>query len=453
MDYKKVFFLGIGGIGMSAIARFMLTRGMKVYGYDKTPTSITESLFDEGAHIVFDDSVDHIPQGLDLVIYTPAIPKDSLMLNHFMNSGIEMIKRSQALGIITKDMYTIAVAGSHGKTTVSSMITYLLKQSGIDCSAFLGGISVNYQTNFILGKSEVVVVEADEYDRSFLQLNPDVIVITSVDTDHLDIYGTKDKIFEAFQEFVDKLKPGGTLIRNISVDESRISTKETVISYGVSSGDMKLKSLTVSPKNSSFTTTMTADQEFVLNYNGRHNVENALAAITVGLINDRSSESLSKALAGFRGIKRRFEMIAAHQGVVYIDDYAHHPTEIQALIGSVREIEPSKKIFCVFQPHLFTRTRDLANEFADALSMADEVVLLDIYPARELPIEGVSSNTIAQKMTNKVTICSKEEALEKIGLEVRDQAQVVILTVGAGNIDTMVSPIAEIVKLNESQKR
>ena len=434
-NINSILFLGIGGIGMSALAKYFIAKGINVYGYDKTPSEMTDALTDLGAKITFIDDAKCTENVFDLVVYTPAMPKDSFLLNYYQQSTIPLIKRSQALGLITKNSFTIAVSGSHGKTTVSSMIAFLLKECGIDCSAFLGGVSVNFNSNYIQGKSDVVVVEADEFDRSFMTLSPNLIVLTSIDTDHLDIYGTRENIVTSFLEFLNKLDDIGILIHNEKViDEILIRGKKRI--YGFQLGDYKATSLKIYPTHSTFSIN-DSEEVFKLNYNGRHNIENALAAISVGLTMGIALDKMVSALEKFRGIKRRFEVIFQNEKYVYIDDYAHHPAEIEALVSSVKEIFPNKRILSIFQPHLYSRTKDLCFDFARSLDLSDEVILLPLYPARELPIKGVTSYIVSEKMKTNVKVVDKTDLITTINGCNFD----VILTIGAGDISGCISDI------------
>lgn len=434
-NINSILFLGIGGIGMSALAKYFIAKGINVYGYDKTPSEMTDALTDLGAKITFIDDAKCTENVFDLVVYTPAMPKDSFLLNYYQQSTIPLIKRSQALGLITKNSFTIAVSGSHGKTTVSSMIAFLLKECGIDCSAFLGGVSVNFNSNYIQGKSDVVVVEADEFDRSFMTLSPNLIVLTSIDTDHLDIYGTRKNIVTSFLEFLNKLDDIGILIHNEKViDEILIRGKKRI--YGFQIGDYKATSLKIYPTHSTFSIN-DSEEVFKLNYNGRHNIENALAAISVGLTMGIALDKMVSALEKFRGIKRRFEVIFQNEKCVYIDDYAHHPAEIEALVSSVKEIFPNKRILSIFQPHLYSRTKDLCFDFARSLDLSDEVILLPLYPARELPIKGVTSYIVSEKMKTNVKVVDKTDLITTINGCNFD----VILTIGAGDISGCISDI------------
>lgn len=434
-NIKQILFLGIGGIGMSALAKYFLSRGISVSGYDRTPSNMTDTLQTMGAEIVFEDNEYLTNKNYDIVIYTPAIPKDSFLLNYYQNSQTPLIKRSQALGIITQSNFTIAVSGSHGKTTVSSMVGFLLRECGVDCSAFLGGVSVNFNSNYIEGKSDVVVVEADEFDRSFLTLSPNIIVLTSIDTDHLDIYGTRENIVNSFREFLNKLDNNGTLIHNEKViDEINIQGTKKI--YGFNHGDFVATDVEIFPTHSTFKINQ-GEQVFRLNYNGRHNIENALAAISVGKIMGLDEKKMAAAIDKFRGIKRRFELIYQDEKTTFIDDYAHHPEEIRALLTSVKEIFPTRKILTIFQPHLYSRTKDLAAEFAASLDLSDDVILLPLYPARELPIEGINSYTISDKMKQNIEVVDKANLLSALNQRNFD----VVLTVGAGDISLCIDEI------------
>lgn len=434
-NINSIFFLGIGGVGMSALAKYFIAKGINVYGYDKTPSEMTDALTNLGAKITFIDDAKCTENPFDLIVYTPAIPIDSFLLNYYQQSTIPLMKRSQALGLITENSFTIAVSGSHGKTTVSSMIAFLLKECGIDCSAFLGGVSVNFNSNYIQGKSDVVVVEADEFDRSFMTLSPNIIVLTSIDTDHLDIYGTRENIVTSFLKFLNKLDDIGILIHNEKViDEILIRGKKYI--YGFQLGDYKVTALKICPTHSTFSIN-DSEEVFKLNYNGRHNIENALAAISVGLTMGIALDKMVSALEKFRGIKRRFEVIFQNEKCVYIDDYAHHPAEIEALVSSVKEIFPNKRILSIFQPHLYSRTKDLCVDFARSLDLSDEVILLPLYPARELPIKGVTSYIVSEKMKSNVKVVDKTELITTINGCNFD----VILTIGAGDISGCISDI------------
>lgn len=444
-DIKRVYFLGIGGIGMSALARYFKSLGAEVSGYDKTSTVLTDQLISEGINVTFEDNIDLLPKELDMVIYTPAIPKDHKGFNFYKDNNYDLKKRSEILGLISADKFSICIAGSHGKTTVSAMIAHILTQSGFGCSAFLGGIATNYNSNYIRHDNDVVVIEADEFDRSFHRLAPDMAVITAIDTDHLDIYGTKEKVEDAFVEFTEKVAEDGFLvIKQGSGIEDRLPTLDKAFySLMDTNADVHCSKYWVVDRGYVFSIKY-YDKEFIgfrLNIGGFHNIENAIAAFTIAKELKISNEHIRAALASFRGIKRRFEMVIDSAKVIYIDDYAHHPEEIRVLLESVKELYPNKKITAIFQPHLFSRTKDLAAGFAEQLSIADEVILLDIYPARELPMEGVTSDLIFSKLTSKEKSNIKKEELLSL---LKDKKLEVVVTIGAGDIDKLVQPIKEL---------
>ena len=440
-NIQRVYLIGIGGIGMSGLARYFHHLGCVVCGYDKTSTELTRELQQEGIPVIFDDSEAFVPasfHNLDertLIIYTPAVPKDSNILNFFKDSGFELFKRSQVLGIISRGMYAIAVAGTHGKTTTSTMIAHILKYSGKDCSAFLGGISTNYHTNVLYGKNNIVVVEADEYDRSFLTLHPDIAIITSIDADHLDIYGDHSHLTESFKLFASQIKPGGKLIHKKGLP------LETGFTYAVEAeADASGSNIRVDNGDFyfDFNNGKVTISDIKLGIPGTHNVENAVAAIEAALLVDVAPDAIKSALGEFKGVKRRFEYIVKNDRHIYIDDYAHHPEELKACIHSINRLYPDKKLTAIFQPHLYTRTRDFADGFAEALDLVDELIMLDIYPARELPIEGVRSEMILERMKllNKRK-CGKQEA---VGI-IKNEKPELLLTVGAGDIDQLVQPL------------
>jgi UDP-N-acetylmuramate--alanine ligase len=446
-DLKSIYFLGIGGIGMSALARYFKSLGSEVSGYDKTKTALTDELEKEGISVTFDDELNQYPKQVDLVVYTPAIPKDHIGLNFYRDNNYELRKRSEVLGIISADRFTIAVAGSHGKTTVSSMIAHVLTHSGFGCSAFLGGIAVNYNSNYIQGTNDVVVIEADEFDRSFHRLSPDMAVITAVDTDHLDIYGSKDKIDEAFIEFTNKISEEGFLVvkQGQSINDNLPVLDKAFYSLHDTEADVYCSKYWVVDGGYLFNVNYfgTEIKSIRLNVGGFHNIENAIAAICIAKELKITDEHIKAALASFSGIKRRFEKVMETERVVFIDDYAHHPEEIRVFLESVREIYPKKKITAIFQPHLFSRTKDLAAEFAEQLSKADEVILLDIYPARELPQEGVTSELISNRLTcPEKSLIKKENLLELVSHKNFE----VVVTIGAGDIDKYLSHMAEILR-------
>lgn len=442
-NINRVYFVGIGGIGMSALARYFAKRGAVVAGYDKTRTRLTTELENEGILITYTDEESAISEAFyenhddTLVVYTPAIPKNANILNHFIHKGFDIKKRSQVLGIISEGMYCVAVAGTHGKTTTSAMIAHLLTDTGFGCTAFLGGIASNYESNVLFGKNNVVVVEADEYDRSFLTLHPDTAVVTSMDADHLDIYGDESHLHESFSLFAGQLKP-----------EGRIFVKSGLPLHGITYSidtDTAIRAENIRIENGSFVFDFRDGRNFikelVLGMPGKHNVENAVAAIGVALSLGIHPKSVKAALATFKGVKRRFETHVKTAAHVYIDDYAHHPEELRACFDAVRQLYPALKMTVAFQPHLFSRTRDFAKEFAAVLSTADEVLLLEIYPARELPIEGVTSTMLLELINApKKQICSLLTLPELI----KQNPPELLLTVGAGDIDTMVGPLKDI---------
>ena len=444
---KRVYLIGIGGIGMSGLARYFHHQGANVCGYDKTATPLTQVMTDEGIDVLYEDDANLIPLSYQqkdnstLIIYTPAIPTDSKILNYFKNQGFEIFKRSEVLGIISKGMFCIAVAGTHGKTTTSCLITHLLKVGGIDCSAFLGGISTNYQTNVLFGKADVMVVEADEYDRSFLALHPDIAVVTSMDADHLDIYGEEAQLHESFKQFANQLKADGTLIRKVNLPLNG------GITYAIDDESAQVNGKNIVIKNREFVFDFQNEKislsNLTLGLPGQHNIENAIAAIQVALLMDIKPELVREGLASFAGVKRRFEYIIKEKNQIFIDDYAHHPEELKACFKAVRSLYPEQKLTVIFQPHLFSRTRDFASDFISVLSTADKLLLLDIYPARELPMEGVTSQMLASQMNvDKVRVCGKEEALQII----KNKKPELLLTVGAGDIDTLISPLKNILQ-------
>lgn len=444
-NINRVYFVGIGGIGMSALARYFAKRGIVVCGYDKTRTNLTIALEHEGILISYLDEESVVPVCFaenhpdTLVVYTPAIPKNSNILHHFKSNGFSLKKRSEVLGIISQGMFCVAVAGTHGKTTTSSMIAHILTDTGFGCTAFLGGITSNYNSNVLFGKNNVVVVEADEYDRSFLTLHPDIAVVTSMDADHLDIYGDESHLHESFYLFADQLKADGKLF-----------VKDGLPLHGItysSNSNAALNASNIHVENGNFVFDFkdgfTTIKDLSLAMPGKHNVENAVAAIGVALSLGIHPQSIKKAVASFKGVKRRFETLVNTPAHIYIDDYAHHPEELRACFDAVRQLHPDKKLTVIFQPHLFTRTRDFADDFAKVLSTADEVILLEIYPARELPIEGINSQLLLDKMTitNK-EICGKDLILEHI----KNKKPELLLTVGAGDIDTLVEPLKNALK-------
>jgi UDP-N-acetylmuramate--alanine ligase len=446
---RSVYFLGIGGIGMSAIARYFNSRGIKVSGYDKTETVLTKQLQSEGISVHFNDDIGLVDKKAVLVVYTPAVPKDHKGYNFYLENGYPVLKRSEVLGLITKSSFNICVAGTHGKTTTSSMIAHILRHSGFGCNAFLGGIASNYDTNFWSSEKNVCVAEADEYDRSFLKLSPDVAIITAMDPDHLDIYGTEESFREAFVEFSAKVKPGGLLLSRFGLPKASEFKTANKLTYSLDNEAANVYAQDLKMQNGSYLFDVNINgsrlQDVELNMGGMHNIENAIAAIAVAKQIGLTDEQVRAAVAAFKGVKRRFEYIIKNERLVMIDDYAHHPQELTALIDGAKKLFPEKRCLLVFQPHLFTRTRDFADGFASALGLADEVYLLPVYPAREKPIEGVNSEMIAGKMDNgKVHCCTKEELMRIITQKKKDGTISLLITAGAGDIDTLVNPIREL---------
>ncbi len=453
-DISAVYFLGIGGIGMSALARYFKSIGKKVSGYDKTPTVLTAKLEEEGIAIHFEDNISLIDKNADLVVYTPAVPKQHNEYNYFLENDYTVLKRSEVLGMITKETYSICVAGTHGKTTTSTMIAHILRHSEFGCNAFLGGIATNYGTNFWPqekdrsndGQKNISVAEADEYDRSFLKLFPDIAVITAMDADHLDIYGTAEKLEDAFIEFANQVKPGGLLINKFDLARSGEFKATNKISYSMNKNAADAYAENITLNNGSYVFDIVIKKEQIkdieLNMGGMHNIENAVAAITAAKHMGIADEKIKAAIAAFRGVKRRFEYVVKIDGLVMIDDYAHHPEELRALITGARELFPGKKCTVVFQPHLYSRTKDFADGFAEVLSIADEVILLPIYPAREQPIEGVNSEMIINRMKNKnVKMLQKDDLIK----EIKNNKQELLITAGAGDIDMLVSALSEVI--------
>jgi UDP-N-acetylmuramate--alanine ligase len=447
---KKIYFVGAGGIGMSALARYFRLQGKWVGGYDKTETPLTKALIEEGIPVSYVDDPETIPKDVQLVVYTPAIPKDNKSLQYYRNHGYELMKRSEVLGLITADSLNVCVAGTHGKTTISTMIAHILRDSGMGSNAFLGGISVNYNTNFWNDKNNICVVEADEYDRSFLKLHPDIAVISSMDADHLDIYGTEEAVEQAFIAFSKKIKSGGTLVRKHGLPIPKPEGNIQQLSYHLTdqNADVYTKNLRIHAGNYLFDVEGREGKmkDVRLNVGGWHNVENALAAISACRVLGLSEKKIMPALYSYRGVRRRFEYHVQSESVIYIDDYAHHPKELEALISSARQLLPDRKMVVVFQPHLYSRTRDFAPEFAKVLDKADEVILLPVYPARELPIEGVGSETISGKMNNtNKRILNKAEVLAWAA-KIRTDEKVLLITAGAGDIDELVYPLETLLK-------
>jgi UDP-N-acetylmuramate--alanine ligase len=441
---KYVYLIGIGGIGMSGLARYFKNQGLSVGGYDRTETELTKQLVQEGISVIYEDNDALIPEEVRevsseiLIIYTPAIPNDSKILNFFKEKGHLLHKRAEVLGLLSKSQYTIAVAGTHGKTTTSCMIAHILTDSGLHCSAFLGGIASNYNTNMLISDSNLLVVEADEYDRSFLTLHPDIAIVTATDADHLDIYDSRDQLVESFKLFINQITEKGVRI----IRKGLSLHSDITYAQGESADAYSSESRIV---NGEFYFDYYHDdfiiQDIHLGIPGNHNIENAVAAITAARLVGVSAEQIKKALSNFKGVKRRFEYIVKNAENIYIDDYAHHPAELKAFFSAVKSLYPEKKLCAVFQPHLFTRTRDFVDDFAAALSLVDELILMPIYPAREKPIEGVTSEWLLKKvMIGNKKILNHEEVLAYVKKEKPE----LIVTVGAGNIDRLVHPFKEI---------
>ena len=434
-----IYFIGIGGIGMSAIARYYNAKGYKVSGYDKTPSPLTHALESEGIEVHYEDDTDFIPKNVDetLVIYTPAIPADMGELIYVQEKGYRVIKRSKMLGELTAGQRCMAVAGTHGKTTTSTLTSHLFMDSGEGCSAFLGGISKNYDSNLLISPNDVIVVEADEFDRSFLQLFPEIAVITSMDADHLDIYGDAAHVTEAFKTFASQVS--GTVIVKHGLDITPADTKAAIRTYGFATPEADFYAEPLEDGHFNLHYPGGVIEDCVVGIPGWVNVENATAASAIALTYGIAPEKIKKALECFSGVKRRFDIQVRKPGCVYIDDYAHHPEEINAALSSIRKAYPSAKLTAVFQPHLYTRTRDFAPEFAQALSLADKVILLDIYPARELPIPGVTSEIIFKDITSEKVLLKRSELMDYL----REEPVEVLATLGAGDIDRFIGEIAD----------
>ena len=445
---KNVYFIGIGGIGMSAIARYFAFKGYRVSGYDRTPSELTLALEKEGISVHYEDRCDLIPEDVEetLVVYTPAIPQDFGELVYVREKGYRTLKRSRILGEITEGQSCLAVAGTHGKTTTSTLTAHIFTESGAGCSAFLGGISVNYGTNLLMSHTPTVVVEADEFDRSFLQLHPEVAVITAMDADHLDIYGDHAHVIEAFKEFASQVS--GTVIKKYGLDISPSDTGAEIRTYSYNDPRADFHAENARPDTlGHFIYDLRHPGGLIKGIRvgtiGRVNAENSIAAAAIALTKGVSPSDVKAAIGTFHGAKRRLEVHVNRPGCTYIDDYAHHPAELEAAISSIREVFPGRKITAVFQPHLYSRTRDFAPEFAKALSGVDKLILLDIYPAREEPIPGVTSEIIFKDVTSPEKVMIKKEELMDL---LRNEPADVLITFGAGNIDRFVEPITQLLK-------
>lgn len=437
---QNIYFLGIGGIGMSALARYFYNKGCQVSGYDKTPSPLTKKLEEEGILIHYVDDPTLIPENVDLVILTPAIPSDSLELHYLQDKGVKIIKRAQVLGEISRQCKTVAVAGSHGKTTVTSLVSHLLHYAQKPMSAFIGGIAKNINSNVIIGdeNDEVVVMEADEFDRSFLQLTPYISIVTSIDADHLDIYGDESQVVDAFNQFVEKTVDDGIVICNHKLP---IVTNRKKLTYGFEDADVMARNVRVKDGKTKFSVVTKEGLDFgeyEMQLFGEHNVMNALSAIIACLQLHVDMKVIREGIATFQGVARRFDIRVKNEKVCYIDDYAHHPEEIKASLKAVRSVFPDRKLTLVFQPHLFSRTHDFMDEFAESLSLADQLLLMEIYPAREKPMPGVTSSVLLEKISCKEKqICQKNELIETI----RNIKPELIVTMGAGDIDRFVPQI------------
>lgn len=448
---KSVYFIGAGGIGMSALVRYFLSKGKKVGGYDRTPSELTEKLIEEGAQIHFEESValigsDFLDPETTLIVYTPAIPESHTELQYFRTHGFSIQKRAQVLGMLTRTGKGLCAAGTHGKTTTSTMAAHLLHQSHVGCNAFLGGISKNYGTNLLLSDtSKYVVIEADEFDRSFHWLTPFATVITATDADHLDIYGTEEAYLESFNHYTSLIQPGGALIVRQGINLTpRLQDGVTIYTYSREEGDFHAKNVRIGGGEIffDFVSPLGNIQDIQLGVPVAINIENGIAAMALAQLSGVSNEEIKAGMASFRGVDRRFDFKIKTDKIVYLSDYAHHPEEIKQSILSMRALYEGKKLTGVFQPHLYTRTRDFYQEFADSLSLLDEVILTDIYPARELPIEGISSELIFDNLRPSIekTLCKKEEVLEIL----RTKDIEVLITLGAGDIENYAPQICEI---------
>jgi len=452
MDIRSVYFIGIGGIGMSNLARYFMSKGKKVAGYDRNETPLTKALIEEGAEIHYIDNIDLIPvycqdKNTTLIVYTPAVPAENEEVRYFQENGFAIQKRAQVLGTITKTGKALCCAGTHGKTTTSSMLAHILKQSHLDTNAFLGGILKNYSSNLMLSdKSEFTVIEADEYDRSFHWLHPYMALITSVDPDHLDIYGTEKEYLKSFEHFTTLIQSGGALVMKHNIKLSpKVNENVKVYTYSMDKGDFHAENIRIGNGEIrfDFVTPKETIDNIQLGVPVKINIENGVGAMALAWLNGVNADELRHAMATFQGAKRRFDFMLKTDKIVMIDDYAHHPQELAASITSVKALYPERKLTGVFQPHLYSRTRDFADDFARSLSMLDELILLDIYPAREKPIEGVTSHIIFDKVTCPKILCNKQELLPL--LKKKDDIEV-LLTIGAGDIDQLLEPIKEILE-------
>ena len=459
---KQVYFIGIGGIGMSALARYFHAKGVVVSGYDKTETPLTKSLINEGIAVHYNEDAARIPKEVDVVVYTPAVPATHAELVYYKEHSYAVVKRSDILGAITAETFNICVSGTHGKTTISTMIAHVLRHSGYGCNAFLGGISSNYNTNFWSSSRDVAVIEADEYDRSFLKLSPDVAVISATDADHLDIYGDEASVQDAFVAFGNQIKAGGLLLSKFGLKRMGEikSSKRLTYSATNDAADVCAVNIEIEEGGYHFDVKLPGSvlSRLRLNIGGLHNVENAVAAIAVADYLKIEPQKIRAAIADFKGVLRRFQYIIpvqpknekGYKYPVFIDDYAHHPEELKAVLKSARSLFPQRRLTVIFQPHLFSRTKDFAPQFSDSLSMADTILLLPVYPAREQPIEGVTSALVAQGIdSGKVQLLTKEGMLAWASEKVWDKEfGEVIIAAGAGDIDALVEPLKTRIEKN-----
>lgn len=448
---QNIFFLGIGGVGMSALAKYFKANGKNVSGYDRTATVLTREMEASGISVFYDDDIALLPQRIDTVIYTPAVPVDSVLRKYFLDEGLPMYKRAEILGIIGNSIPTVAIAGTHGKTTTTAIITHLLHEGGLPVTAFVGGIMSGYHSNYIHTGSEIMVAEADEFDRSFLQLAPEYAVVLSMDPDHLDIYGDEDQFTAGFKMFIDRIKDGGLLIINGALhgkfsEEEWVTLKKRVqvktfgrLSDDIYVSDIQYDELGISTFNYHFDSITWDQVQFTMP--GHHNVTNAAIAISIALELGMTREKISAALLNFNGIHRRFEFVLRQPGSVFIDDYAHHPTELKAAIDTAKNLFPQEKIMGVFQPHLYSRTRDFASGFAAQMDRLDYPVLLDIYPAREKPISGINANLILDQMNNPEKVIVDYDQLANY---VSEKNPAILMTLGAGDIDVLVPALKKI---------
>jgi len=442
-DIQRIYFIGIGGIGMSALARFFIQRGCVVTGYDRTRTPLTELLEQEGMKIHYTEDLSRVDASAQLVVFTPAIPSQHIELVWYKQNGYPVVKRSDVLQIISNDMQAVCVAGTHGKTTISTMIAHILRHTGYGCNAFLGGISANYGVNYWSSSRDCAVIEADEYDKSFLKLNPSLAVVSAMDADHLDIYGTVEEMERCYLEFVSKVRD--TLIYKHGLKHQSLLKAPHKYSYSLQNDAADFYADSIRMKDGAYSYSFCKQGEVLaevaLNVGGMHNIENSIAAMAICLMLDIQLPNIVEAMAAYQGVHRRFEYVLKTDRHILIDDYAHHPEELAMLLKSARALFPQRKLSVVFQPHLYTRTRDFADGFAESLDMADEVILLEIYPARELPIEGISSELIRQKMGVAQVHLLGKEGMQQWVETVRPE---LLVMAGAGDIDQLVKPVKDI---------